>query len=232
MIDAKVTQRGAEEYRRNFARQEQLFIEFVRRALHQLQLIAQLLRQVFTHRGIKLRVIQPLHDAHFLDGVAFTGLIQVGFIFIKMVNALEQFAAANRPGDRRAADLQLVFHFIQQLHRIADVAVEFVHERQDRRIAQTGDFHQLTGTILDAFRGIDNHQAAVHRRQGTVGILGEVFVARGIQQVNQAVVIRELHHGRGDGDTALLFHLHPVRFRMLAGAATFHRSGGLNSLSE
>ena len=59
-----------------------------------------------------------------------------------------------------------------------------------------------------------------------------VFVPRGVEQVNQAVVIRELHHGRGDGDTALLLHLHPVRFRMLAGAATFHRSGGLNSLSE
>jgi hypothetical protein len=164
--------------------------------------------------------------------VAFTGLIQVGFIFIEMVNALEQLAAANRPGDRRAADFQLVFHFIQQLHRIADVTVEFVHEGEDRRIAQTGDFHQLTGTIFDAFRGIDNHQTAVHRRQGTVGIFGEVFVARGIQQVHQAVVIRELHHGGGDGDTTLLFHLHPVRFRMLAGATAFHRTGGLNRLSE
>ena len=164
--------------------------------------------------------------------MTFTGLVEIGFIFIEVVNALEQLAAANGPGDRRAADFQLVFHFIQQLHRVADVTVKFVHKRQDRRIAQTGDFHQLTGTILDAFRGIDNHQTAVHRRQRTIGIFGEVFVPRSIQQIDQTVVIRELHYGSGNGDTALLFHFHPVRLRMLTGAAAFYRTGGLDSLSE
>ena len=164
--------------------------------------------------------------------MAFTGLIQVGFIFVEMINAFEQLAAADRPGNRRAADFQLVLDFIQQLHRIADITVEFVHKGEDRRIAQTGDFHQLTGPIFDAFCRVNHHQAAVHRRQGTVGIFGEVFVPRGIQQVHQAVMIRELHYRGGDRDTTLLFHLHPVGFRVLAGTTTFYCTGGLNRLSE
>ncbi|AMO50670.1 Hypothetical protein AKI40_4295 [Enterobacter sp. FY-07] len=200
--------------------------------MHQFQLITQLLRQVFTHRAIEVGVIQPFNNADFLDGVPFTGLIEVGFVFIKMVNALEQFAAANGPRDRRTCNLQLIFHFIQQLHRIADVTVKFVHKRQDRRVAQTGDFHQLTRPVFNAFCGINHHQTAVHCRQRTVGILGEVFVPGGIQQVNETGFIRELHYGGGNGNTTLLFHLHPVGFCMLAGTTAFYRTGSLDRLSE
>ncbi len=39
MINAKVTQRSTEEYRSDFARKEQLFVELVRRAFHQFQFV-------------------------------------------------------------------------------------------------------------------------------------------------------------------------------------------------
>ena len=55
---------------------------------------------------------------------------------------------------------------------------------------------------------------------------------RGIQQVDQAVAVRELHHRGGDRDPTLLFHFHPVGFGVLAGAAAFYRTGGLDRLSE
>ena len=149
-----------------------------------------------------------------------------------MIDAFEQLTAANRPGDRRTADFQFILDFIQQLHRIADVTVEFVHKGQDRGITQTGNFHQLTGPVFNTFCGVDDHQAAVHRRQSTVCIFREVFVPWGVQQVYQAVMIWKLHHRGGNGDTTLFFHFHPVRFRMLAGATAFYRTGGLNRLSE
>ena len=95
VVNAEVTQCGTEEDRGNFAAQEQLFVEFVRRALDQLQLVAQLRGQLFADRRVQIRVVQTLHDAHFLNGVAFTGLIQVGFVFIEVVNAFEQLTAAN-----------------------------------------------------------------------------------------------------------------------------------------
>jgi hypothetical protein len=88
MVNAEVTQRGTEEDRGNFAAQEQLFVELVRRAFHQLQLVAQLRGQLFADRRVQIRVVQTFHDAHFLNGVAFTGLIQVGFVFIEVINPL------------------------------------------------------------------------------------------------------------------------------------------------
>ncbi|MNC04189.1 hypothetical protein D3C75_516230 [compost metagenome] len=54
----------------------------------------------------------------------------------------------------------------------------------------------------------------------------------GIEQVNQAIAIRELHYRGGNRNTTLLFHFHPVRFCMLAGATAFYRTCGLNGLSE
>ena len=95
MVDAEVTQSGTKEDRGNFAAQEQLFIELMRCPFHQLQLVTQLCSQLVTHRGVQIRVIQTFHDAHFLNGVAFTCLIQIGFVFIKVVNPFEQFTAAN-----------------------------------------------------------------------------------------------------------------------------------------
>ncbi len=232
MIDAEVTQRGAEKDRRDIAAQEQLAIELVRRAFNQLQLFAQLRRQLFADRAVQLRIIQPFDDAHFLNGVAFTRLVEIGFVVIEVVNAFEQLAASDRPGNGRAGDFQLALHFVQQFHRIADVAIELVHKGQDRRVAQTGDFHQLTGTILDAFGRVDHHQAAVYRRQSTVGIFREVFVPRRVEQVDQALAVGELHNRSSNRDAALLLHLHPVRFGVLARAAAFYRTGGLDSLSE
>ncbi|MNT54436.1 hypothetical protein D3C72_1916010 [compost metagenome] len=173
-------------------------IELVRSALHQLQLFTQLRGQIFAHRGVQLWVIQAFDNAHFLNGVAFTGLVEVGFILIQMINPFKQLAAADRPGDRRAGNFQLTLDFVHHFHRIADIAVQFVHKGQNRRIAQTGYFHQLTGTIFYPFRGVDHHQAAIDGGQGTISIFGEVFVPWGIQQVNQAFAIRELHHRGGD----------------------------------
>ena len=43
-----------------------------------------------------------------------------------------------------------------------------------------------------------------------VGVLGEVLVARGVQNVDAEPLILELHHRGGDGDAALLLDLHPV----------------------
>lgn len=96
MVNAEVAEGGTEEDRGNFTAQEQLSVELVRRAFNQLQLIAQLRGQLFTNRCVQIRVVQTFNDAHFLNGVTLTGLVQVGFVFIEVVNPFEQLAAANR----------------------------------------------------------------------------------------------------------------------------------------
>ena len=76
------------------------------------ELAAQLRGKLFTDRRVQIRVVQTFHNAHFLNGVAFTGLIQISFVFIEVIHPFKQLTAANRPGDWRTGDLQLVFHFI------------------------------------------------------------------------------------------------------------------------
>ena len=58
---------------------------------------------------------------------------------------------------------------------------------------------------------VEHHDRGVGGGQHAVGVLGEVAVARGVEQVDDVVAVGELEHRRGDGDAALLLQLHPVR---------------------
>ena len=149
-----------------------------------------------------------------------------------MVNALEAFTHADRPGDRRAGDFQNIFYLVHQLDRIPGIPVQLVHEREDRRITQPGNLHQLDGPFLYALGTVDNHQAGVYGGQRPVSVLREVFVARGVQQVHQLATVGKLHHRGGYRDAPLLLHLHPVRLGMLAGFFTLDGTCFLESLAE
>ena len=127
-----------------------------------------------------------------------------------MVDTLEFTVATNRPSDGSGFDIQHFFDFIQQLDRVANITVHLVDEADDGRVAQAADVHQGDGAWLDTLTAIDHHQRAVHRGQGAIGVFREVFVAGGVQQVDHVLAVGELHHRGGDGNTALLFHCHPV----------------------
>lgn len=77
-------------------------------------------------------------------------------------------------------------------------------------MAHGADLEQLARLRLDALRAVDDHDGGVRRHQRAVGVLGEVLMARRVQNVDAEAVILKLHNGRGDGDAALLFDLHPV----------------------
>ena len=86
-------------------------------------------------------------------------------------------------------------------------------------MAHGADPEELAGLGLHALGAVDDHDGAVRRHEGAVGILGEVLVAGGVQDVDAVAIVLELHDGAGDGDAALLLDLHPVRrggFRPLA----------------
>ena len=57
-------------------------------------------------------------------------------------------------------------------------------------------------------------------------------MARRIQEVDQAPAIWELHHRGGDGNTTLLFHLHPVGFCVLPRLLSLDRAGFLDGLPK
>mgnify|MGYP000255446597 CR=1 FL=1 len=77
-------------------------------------------------------------------------------------------------------------------------------------MAHGADLEQLPGLRLHAFRAVDDHDGGVGGHEGAVGILGEVLMAGGVQNVDAEAVVLKLHHGGRDGNTALLLNLHPV----------------------
>ncbi len=231
VVDTEVAQGGTEEHRRQLAVEEFLLVELVAGALHQFQLVDKPVVLV-TQVGAGFVGVELLDDFHIGTFVAVAGGVHNDVVVGQVVHALEVAVATNRPGDRRGLDLQDGFDFVQQFDRVADVTVEFVDKADNRRIPQAAHVHQRDGAGLDAFTAVEDHQRRVHRRQGAVGVFGEVFVARGVEQVDHVVAIRELHDRRGNGNTTLLFHFHPVGGGMAVGFTGFHRAGHRDRLAH
>ncbi|MNF59915.1 hypothetical protein D3C84_415170 [compost metagenome] len=221
LVDAEVAQRGTEEHRGHVALEELFLVELVAGALHQFQLLDEALVEV-------AQVSAGFVGVELVDDLGRDALMSVAGdvdddpVFGQVVDALEVLVAADRPGDGRGLDLQHRLDFVQQLDRVADVAVEFVDEADDGGIAQAADVHQGDGPRLDAFTAVEDHQRRVHCGQGAVGVFGEVFVAGGVEQVDHVLAVGELHHRGGDGDAALLFHLHPVGGGVTVGFTRLH----------
>ena len=128
--------------------------------------------------------------------------------------------------------LEHALDFVEQLDRRAPFAVELVDEGHDGRVAQAADLHQLDGALFDALGAVDDHQRRVDRGERAVGVLGEVLVAGRVEQVDDAVAERELHHRGGDRDAALLLQRHPVRGGMARGLAALDGAGHLDGAAE
>jgi hypothetical protein len=52
--------------------------------------------------------------------------------------------------------------------------------------------------------------SAVHSHEGAVGVLAEVLVAGGVQELDSIALVLHLQGGGGDGYAALALHSHPV----------------------
>ena len=77
-------------------------------------------------------------------------------------------------------------------------------------MADGADPKQLPGLGLHTLGAVNDHDGGVRGHQGPVGVLGEILVARGVQDVDAEAAVLELQHGGRDGDAPLLLDLHPV----------------------
>ena len=161
------------------------------------------------------RVVEALHLDALGAPVAVGAVHQLEPVAEHVVAADEVAALADRPGGRADVELQLVLDLVDDLEGVARLAVHLVAEGEDRQIAQPADLEELAGLALDALGAVDDHDRGVDRGQRAVGVLGEVGVAGGVDEVEPPVAEREGHRRGGDRDAALLLELHEVR----AGAA-------------
>ena len=107
-------------------------------------------------------------------------------------------------------DAQLSLQLLAQVKGVLGLSVHLIDKGEDGDIPHGADLEQLPGLSLHALGGVDDHHGGVGGHEGAVGVLGEVLVAGGVQNVDAESLVLELHHGRGDGDAALFLNLHPV----------------------
>ena len=103
-----------------------------------------------------------------------------------------------------------MLQLLAQLKGVPALPVHLIDEGEDGDIPHGANLEQLAGLGLHALGRVDDHHGGVGGHQGAIGILGEVLVAGGVQDVDAEALVLKLHHRGGDGDAALLFDLHPV----------------------
>jgi hypothetical protein len=141
---------------------------------------------------------------------------------------VEGLAHAHRPGEGHHFHAEFTLDLVHQRQRVLHLAVHLVDEGQDGRVARAADLQQPACLRLHAVGRVDDHQRRVHRGQHAVGVFAEVLVARGVQQVDDAVAVLHLHHAGRHRDAALLFDFHPVAGGVAGGLARLHAAGDLD----
>ena len=233
LAHAEVVDRRTEEYRGQFAPQIGVTVEIVVNALDQLDVRAQLGREFVADLGLQLR----RGEVRDFDGRGVGRELLVGgeereVFLVEVVYALERGAVRDRERQRPHADVELLFDLVQQVERLLRGAVELVDEDDYRGRAHAADLHQLARLRLDALGAVDDDDDRIDGRQRAEGVLGEVFVARSVENVDLRALVFEAHHGRGDRDSALAFDLHEVRSGALLDLVALDGPGDVDGAAE
>jgi hypothetical protein len=209
-LDAEVVVGGAEEDGGELTFVDEGAVEGVAGAFEHGEFIDGFGEGVFVDLGLD-EVIAERSDADGgAEGAAGGAFEEVYCGVAAVVEAAEEAAEAEGPVDGAGGDAEDGFEFVDEFERRFGGPVEFVHEGEDGDASFATDFEEFAGLGLDAVAGVDDHDGGVDGCEDTVGVFGEVFVAGGVEEVDDAVFVFELEDGGGDGDAALFFEFHPV----------------------
>ena len=151
---------------------------------------------------------------------------------LQVIGAGEVAALPDRPGHRRGVERQRLLDLVEDLERVAALAVHLVDEGDDRNVAQPADLEQLAGARLDALGGVDHHHRGVDGGERAVGVFREVLVARRVEQVEDVAVVIEGHHRRDHRNAAVALDRHPVGARRAAVALGLDLAGEVDGAAE
>ena len=108
-------------------------------------------------------------------------------------DAAKRFALAHRPGHGHAGHAEFALHLVQDVQGVTHLAVHFVHERDDGRVALSAHLDQAAGLRFHTVGGVDHHQRGIHGGEHAVGVFGKIFVARRVEQVDHMFAVQHLH---------------------------------------
>ena len=233
LAHAEIVDRRAEEDRRQIARQIGVAVEGIVDALDQFRILAQLAGIALAHMRVELRCSQIADfDGRRRSRLPLVGGEERQTVRIDVVNALERRAVGDRKGQRTYFDAQLALHLVQQVEGVLARAVQLVDEDHHRRLAHPAHLHQAARLLLDALGAVDDDDDRIDGRQRAEGVLGEVFVARSVENVDLRALVFEAHYGRGDRDSALAFDLHEVRSGALLDLVALDGPGDVDGAAE
>ena len=208
-LHTEVGRGGAEKHRRQLAVAHPVQVEVTGGPVQQFDLIHQLVPL-----GLPDQVGQGGVVGLDLGGGGCLGVGVGGEMdhlpILPVVDALELLATADGPVHGVGVQTQLLLQFLAQLKGVPGLPVHLVDEGEDGDVPHGAYLEQLSGLGLHALGRVDDHDGGVGGHQGAVGVLREVLVARGVQDVDAVALILELHYRGGNGNAALLLNLHPV----------------------
>ena len=208
LLHAEVVEGGAEEDGGGLPRQVAIHGELGVNAVYQLQVIAQLGGLALPYPLVQLSGLYVY--GHLLRHSLLVGGEEVELPLVDIVHALEAQPLADRPREGADMDVELLFQLVEQLEGVSSLAVHLVDEDDDGGVPHAAHLHELAGLRLHALGGVHHDDGGVHGGKRAVGVLGEVLVARGVQDIDFVSLVIKLHHGGGDRDAALLLDVHPV----------------------
>ena len=228
----EVVEGAAEEDGAQFAPAHLAEVKFLPGPIQQLRLLLQCFQIGFRDAPDQgFLVLQG--DGHGLQAAAPRVEIVVGQHLPRppVIDTLKGGPAGNGPVHGIGADAEFRFQLVQQLEGVPGLPVHLVDEGEDGDAPHGADLEELPRLGLDALGRVDDHDGGVRRHQGPVGVLGEVLVAGGIQNVDAVALVFKLHDAGGDGDAPLLFQLHPVRGGVFVPVLALHGARRLDRAS-
>ncbi len=224
--DAEVVDAGAEKHRGLLAGEEGRAVKRRRGAGGQLHAFFGGFE--FGAEALDERLAVAQRDGVEILRAAFAARLEHGHgLGAQVDDAAEALALAHGPGHGHAGHTEFAFHFVQDVQRVAHLAVHLVDEGG---WACAGGRPDQAGFGF-AVGGVDTISAE-STAVSTVGVLGEVLVAGRVEQVDHVVAVLHLHHRAGHRDAALFLDLHPVRGGVTRGLARLDRTGDLDRARE
>ena len=148
-------------------------------------------------------------------------LVEVaGFHAQHVDNALEVLGNADGDGDRSQAASEARVQLRHDSVEVRVLAVDVVDEHGARQAHALGLAPQLRGHDLGTCDGVDDEQRHFGSLHGGKRVADEVGVARGVEQVDLVIMIRDGRDGSTQGELAanLLLVVIKVGFAVMGGA--------------
>src|SRR5258705_404989 len=206
VTDAKILEGTTEENRGHVAFAKSPGIKPLAGVAHQIELSSECC-------GIKFRTesddFGERHLVQFAGGTCIA--VEEADAAAFYVDCADEIASApDRPSDRGSVERQRLLDLIDEVERVAALAIHLVDKGNDRNIAQPANLEELSRSWFDTLGCIDHHHGRVDRRERAIGVFREVLVAGGIEQIENMTVVFEGHHRRNNRNSALTFDGHPV----------------------